>query len=515
MKNLLAFIIINVLINVSCSKNFDEKQVNLAANKNFTVIELVKNIAAPNGVLKFKSQTDFELHIKMISEGSNVDHFLPNDFYSLNDLFLDYETKNIFASNNIIYKKIISSLNNINHSNSTQPYLFNNDIEEGSLSDFIYSNYKNLVPDEQLSGFLNEDLQIIVGNYLYQITPVGTFEVSLDNIDSYTRWFDNNCFDIWTNPTFTLTGESLISEGIYQVEKGIVRQEISFGHIIETHINQIPPVILNPNLGINSSGPDIPMHHVVANKNGEGRGIVGLPNRKRFNFRSYNNKYFIWNSVGIEGKVQRLRRFLWMSYWGQSFGDQIIVGIDNLDLETDYFFPTPQTMSAMQMTFPKFKGFKKIKLGNYVGDFMEFSLGNFGLNQLFRLPQGTISNFTNGVLNSPLSTNLVNNIMKDVVPALIDKYVDPSYKDRFKNEPVYITSFKNVQNRSKLRFTAAQTYKHVFNTDDNNWRFDWNIMISINGDLPYSYKLKSGNFIGKARVGNNWVGVRIVKFKSP
>ena len=203
-----------------------------------------------------------------------------------------------------------------------------------------------------------------------------------------------------------------------------------------------------------------------------------------------------------------------MSYWGQSFADEIIVGADNLDLETSDFIPTPQTTAAMQVAFPKFKGFKKFKLGSYVADYLAFGLDKV----LFFLPPGAISynqyyQFVNGLINSPLATSGVNNRMKEFVPTIIDQYVDPTYKDRYKNEPVYITSFKEISNETLIRFTAAQVYKKQGYSDNNNWRFDWNIMISNVGEAPYTYKLKSGNFIGKARIGDSWFGIRVVKYK--
>lgn len=388
-------------------------------------------------------------------------------------------------------------------------------IEEGTIDDFITSSYESLVPDDVFQQFLNQDLQIMVGSALYQVTPLGTFEVQLYNIDYFAGWIATNSISIWTNPNYIIPGETSLGDGLYQVYNGIVRQDIDDLSTIATQ-NAVPRPIITlepPTAGPNPSGPEIPMTLVIADEEGEGKGIVGVPGNRRFIFQSYNNNHIIWRSVGIKGKIQRLRRVLWMSYWGQSFADELIVGVDNLDLSTDYFIPTPENMAAMQMAFPKFKGFKKFKLGNYITDYMAFALGEGGLFlPPFRIPQESISKFFSGNLNTTL-TNGVNNIMKDIVPAMIDQYVDPSYKDRYKNEPVYFTSYKRILDQTKLRLTAAQVYKKQGYSDNNNWRFDWNIMISNSGEGPYSYDIKSGNFIGKARIGNNWFGIRVVKFK--
>lgn len=515
-KEKIFYLFILLLAVIGCRKKNEVNDSNFNSEPQSFKIKIDSNIASPNGVLHFQNKEQ----LKRISESirndkASIENIVPGNFKSLRALIKEYEKSKTIDLKNTFLKRIkINNTDDLFKSSDTNE----GEIEYGNMTDFVYSAYQSLVPDEIFQEFLNEELQIMVDNMLYQVTPLGTFEVEPVQIDYFNQWVTNNSTQIWTNPNYSISGEILIQDGLYQVSDGIFRQDLNDNNQTISYLPDFnsPPTLSTPpnnQPSIITSGPNIPLNTVTANERGEGTSKVGIPGSRRFLFQSYNNRYIIWNSVGIEAKVQRLRRLFWISYWGQSFGDEIIVGIDNLDLETDYFVPTPQTMSSMQMSFPKFKGFKKFKLGNYITDYVAFAIGESG----FFFPpnlvsQDAVSRFFNGALNN-WSTNQINNVMKEIVPALIDSYIDPTFKDRYKNQPFYLTSYKSISNQFKLRFTAAQVYKTQGYSDNNNWRFDWNIMLSNTGDLPYNYKIKSGNFIAKARVGNNWYGARIVKFK--
>ncbi|MBX9891007.1 MAG: hypothetical protein K2Y12_01670 [Chitinophagaceae bacterium] len=498
-----------------CQKKFE--QPIMSESENYRTAKVIFTEASPNGVLYFNSKEEFKQYITAITKDSDLKkEIVPEGFNSFYNLRKEFqEKKKIDIEKTFIRNILKESYNVFNKTISTESNSADSEYEQGSLSDFVYSSYINLVPDEAISTLLNTDLQVMIANDLFQITPLGTFQVPSENMHTFTNWIETNSTEIWTDPNFQIQGEANMGNGLYQTPEGFYRQEIDAFSIVETSNSSTPPVILMPpSSGPSPAGPNIPLNLVIANSRGEGKGIVSLPDNRRFNFHSYNNRYIFWNSIGIEGKVQRLRKVLWISYWGQSFGDEIIIGIDNLDLETDYFIPTPQQQAAMQMALPKFKGFKKLKIGNYITDFLDFAFGSTILPFIpNRFSFATHQNFINGIINSPQATNLVNDEMKKIIPGIIDQYVDPTFKDRYKNEPVYITSYKSVSQQSMLRFTAAQAYKKQGYSDNNNWRFDWNIMISTIGDTPYDYKMKSGNFIGKAKVGNNWAGIRIVKYK--
>ena len=509
------YLFIFFLLFISCTKITQQGEA-LNQNNSINAIQVVTNAAAPNGVLCFKTKEDFDRIAQSVKNDElDLSTILPPNFKSLSNLLSDFKKTGKIDVQHTFVRHFHLEQSNQFTSNSSTPSSVraNQDIENGSMEDFVTSSYESLVPDDVFQQFLNADLQIMVGSALYQITPLGTFEVQLYNIDYFSSWTAINSINIWTNPGFVIPGESSIGGGLYQVSDGIVRQDIDDPYILGIQNTVYPTLILDPpTAGPEPSGPSIPMTLAIADGRGEGTGVVDMPDNRRFRFRSCNNYYIIWSSVGIEGKVQRFRRFLWMSYWGQSFADEIIVGIDNLDLKTNYVIPTPETMAAMQMAFPKFKGLKKFKLGNHVADYMAFALGGGGLYlPPWNFSEEKVSKFFSGQINSFLA-NQVTDLMKDFVPAMIDQYVDPTYKDRYKNEPIYFSSYKQITDQTQLRFTAAQVYRKQGYSDENNWRFDWNIMLSLNGETAYKYEMKTCNFIGKARIGNNWAGVRVVKY---
>ena len=92
---------------------------------------------------------------------------------------------------------------------------------------------------------------------------------------------------------------------LYQVYNGIVRQDIEDLSVIATQSQNttLQPIVLDPpTAGPNPSGPEIPMTLAIANDRGEGTGYVGMPGNRRFKFISYNNRYVIFNTVGIVGR---------------------------------------------------------------------------------------------------------------------------------------------------------------------------------------------------------------------
>jgi hypothetical protein len=383
-------------------------------------------------------------------------------------------------------------------------------LEEGSLQDYYYSQYSNLVPDDLLPEVLNDQLQIFIADNLYQITRAGVFEVEETQIDNYSSWYNTNSTNIWETPEYIPQNEIQLDNDTYQVSEGITRTLLSVDDIIENSSTPSQPILLQPpHTGINpSAGSNIPMQLVTVGENFKGKGIIGgISNNRRFIFEAYNINYVFWSSVGIEAKLQRLRRFLWASYYGESFADELIVGADNMDLETTYFFPTPEYMAMMQMANPQFNGLVNLKLGNFIAQAWNFS---FSVNtRLYsnNFTSADLSSFLNGQLNQYINGK-VDPIAERIKNGFVN-WADPSFQTRVRNEAMQI---RNVKNQSLLRFTIINGYKTQGYSNKNNWRFDWNVMFSTSGQTAYTYNMKAGNFIGKARVGNDWYGIRIVRW---
>ncbi len=237
---------------------------------------------------------------------------------------------------------------------------------------------------------------------------------------------------------------------------------------------------------------------------------------RRFFFETYNtNTLGFYRSIGIEGKFQRLRSFLWASWWGQSFASEMTVGCDNMNLSTDYIFPYPQQFSTMQR--PNFKGIYKYIIGNHNFDVIgiDVNLTANVLGQTYTLKTENINTLFSEKLNKVIGSNFDDQFKKAVDD--IANSFDPSFKTRNAN---YAMSVSNLKDQNRLKFNNGYTTKKMGYTDKNEWWFDYNWGIGLGvgkdgrvfiGPNTYTYEMKSGSFFGKARLGNTIWKFRIVK----
>lgn len=483
-KLVLLFFIVTAMI--SCKKELTQQSVSDSSN-NFK-ITLVKTSLAPKGILKFSDQKTFERFMENIKRGIGINQ-IPEDFKSLKRYLEAYKIKK--QQENQVALESTS------------------DIETGTPEDYYYSQYSNLVPDDILPYVVNEDLQIQIGDNYYQITRLGTFEVNQLSLAAFEAFYTPNHDNIWESEGYQIPNETLLSNGVYQLQQGITRTEVPDEMDVLGTTEDFRPIVVTPPGGTNpNAGPNIPMKLVMMsaddkmNKTGEIRFTDG----RRLVFQAYNTNYVFWRTVGIQGKVQRERRVWFVTYWSESYADALIVGADNMDLETDYIFPSPSYWAFQQMAVPTFKGLVKIEMGNFINDYLRW---DYTFPSLFGRPTFTFDDVSR--LASKQINQRVNNEIDDIMSRLSNSFIntlDPTYKTRVQNNAIGLA---NIRKQNQLTFTTARSYKHQGYSNKNFWRFDWNFMISNAGEVPYTYKLNSGNFICKARFGNSWLGIRIVQ----
>lgn len=482
----LGLLIFAIATLISCKK---EVSNDFESNGNYAgKIPIVTTSLSPKGILKFSDQKTFERFMETVKRGEGIEQ-IPADFKSLKKYLEAYKTKK---------------------QQETQVTLeSNSDIEMGTEEDYYYSQFSNLVPDDILPYVVNEDLQIQIGDKYYQITRIGTFEVSETSLAAFETFYTTNHDNIWESEGYQVPNETLLSDGVYQLQQGITRTEVPDEMDVMGTTESFGPIVVTPSGGTNpNAGPNIPMRLVMMSPNDgmNKSGEIRFSNGRRLVFQAYNTNYVFWRTVGIQGKVQRERRIWFVTYWSESYADQLIIGADNMDLETNYTFPTPDYLAFQQMTIPSFKGLIKIEMGNFINDYLRW---DYTFPSLFGRPSFTSTDVTR--LASKEINKLVNNQIDDIMTRLGNSFIntlDPSYKTRVQNNALAIA---NLRKQNQLTFTAARSYKHQGYSNKNFWRFDWNFMISNVGAVPYTYKLNSGNFICKARFGSDWLGIRIVQ----
>ena len=74
------------------------------------------------------------------------------------------------------------------------------------------------------AAILNEDLQIIIDDTLFQVTRIGVFKIVNDKIDNFFELYEEHEDEILYDPNITsLPGEIPLPDGSYRVENGIDR----------------------------------------------------------------------------------------------------------------------------------------------------------------------------------------------------------------------------------------------------------------------------------------------------
>ncbi|PTL80261.1 hypothetical protein DAT35_30190 [Vitiosangium sp. GDMCC 1.1324] len=224
---------------------------------------------------------------------------------------------------------------------------------------------------------------------------------------------------------------------------------------------------------------------------------------------------FGFHKIDIKGKLQRKKRFLGIGYWGPSYADEIVVGMDNMKLDTDYIVPHPQMYNSLNK--PKFNGLADYEIGNWVVQAANISV-NLKL-PYYPITTQDVANWVNGGINSVIG-NVYNDIWKGIETHVMDA-IDPTYNTRY---AAYTKMVSDIDDAYKLRWVSGKGEKPQCYSHENTWRFDANFgfryvkgggVAGPPGSPPtqvnYKYSMKAGSFYGRARLGGSWYGIRIVR----
>ncbi|MCY1001826.1 hypothetical protein OWM54_32195 [Myxococcus sp. MISCRS1] len=246
---------------------------------------------------------------------------------------------------------------------------------------------------------------------------------------------------------------------------------------------------------------------------------------KRFVFKAKSPGFLFrisGNEVGfhkieIKAKVQRKKRFLGIGYWGPSYGDEIIVGVENMKLDTDFIAPYPQTYQTLSK--PKFNGLANFKVGNWAVEVMNISV-NFNPPGPGRpITTDDVAKWISSGFNSVVGT-VYNNIWK-VIETNIIAAIDFSYLEKYAK---YTKMVNALDEAHRLKYALGRGEKPQCYSHKNTWWFDANagVRYLVRGGVPgppgspptkvnYKYSMKAGSFYGRARVDGNWYGIRMVR----
>lgn len=251
------------------------------------------------------------------------------------------------------------------------------------------------------------------------------------------------------------------------------------------------------------SSPTVQFQNYAVGENFKKSENITFGNR-RFVFKTKNVNVLglgLIRTIGIKGKLQRKKRVWFVTYWGPSYADEIVVGFDNMYLWTTYQFPTPPLVFTSGR--PSFSGLADYKLGNVVLQVINFDVGNYPALINAGITQQNAYNFVNGILNNLVNsvvTNLIDLFALDVV-----NVVDPSLATRFAN---LTKKFNSLDESYHFRIVMTKGERPQCYSHSNRWTFNPNVGF---GGAEYRYEMRAGSFWGRARLGTSWYGIRMVR----
>ncbi len=195
-----------------------KKETSLITPNQLEVVNLptlVKNAAAPNGVLSFPNKKSLEFFLKQLDYDKAPDAGkLPTGFKSLHQRFENYENKKASIRNSL----------STHSQNDKQTFSEDEAIVEVSEEEYLYDLERFLVPDDRLTYVLNDDLQIMVEGDFYQVTRLGLLVVQGENINDFAAWYPAQENTVLYHPEVTsFPNEVALGNETYEVGEGIVR----------------------------------------------------------------------------------------------------------------------------------------------------------------------------------------------------------------------------------------------------------------------------------------------------
>jgi len=498
-RNVILLFVLQLFI-LSCKK---ESLVSTVENVS-QAPTLLTNNSFPGGVLKFSSKENLNTYLTNIENQKSLN---VQGFKSFKNSYEEYKNGKI-NSNTIANSTSKISTNTLNSIG----------VDEVDESEYLYDLNQYALPSEEYQYVVNANLQVIVGDNLYQFTRLGMFEVNLNSLNNYNNAVSDNLDAINTDPTYvSIPNEVSIGNDTYLVSDGIIRYA-SVGEDILTQEQNIQNVASTSNPVVNENSNNVETHSVSSdfgimmgkhfsiyfNDFANRRLVFGVENIK------INALGFGFNQVSIGSKVQREKSFLGIHYWGPSYADEIIVGCDNMNLQVDAIIPYANNFSTIYR--PTLDGISNYTVGGKLLSILGINVNLSALNYSLRNDQ--IATFIDGGYNKFIDGKYTN-LFKDIENNFITS-IDPTYVSRYSN---YTTRINYLDNQNKLHIIFGQAENATGYSHSHTWVFDNNIggSYKINGGVggrdisyTYPYKIKKGSFYGKARFGNIWRMVRII-----
>ncbi len=434
-------------------------------------------------VLAFDSKKQFKTVIDEVSQKKV-------DLESVQDCYLSGGT--IFISS--LAKDIPSSLKSLEEE------------EAETIAD-------SLVPNENHRGLLNEDLEVIVNDTLYRITPEGTYFCHVDYSEEL-RYIANNeekpFLDKFKEDDFA---NIAVSANVT---------------LIQTYKKQY---INGETFNSSTKSASVDPYSDVSNYKYAAKTVVGkawshffgrnkyhnryLGKKRRFGLNLYSYNYGYYEEAGVRARFQKKS---W-SGWKKTTCSKMIVGWTNLNYQIRYGRPLPDfkvkpsAFSVYMADKDPLEGYRtnKIKVFQFFEDTGHWWL-DFFVNKVNKLMRSeykkypkTVTNLIIDEINKATNSHYKLNSDERAIFAVLNKQLGV-FSVTVPEQTV------EVENRNSYVKLWYKEFGGVLNfkwTSEKGWKTQ-----NPTGALKVKeYELIEGSAIGVGYYDNRWKGARIIKVK--
>jgi hypothetical protein len=412
--------------------------------------------------------------------------------------------------------------------------------------------FDELVPDISFASVLNEDLQVQVGDDIYQITPEGTYYTNILNKNALAAMLADSTADLSDH-----SDEIKQDDYLYLVTDDIYRYD-TYAEA-EKNLADLEPVTLGGSDPAPPNPPDDPLYPVstcavtqpsssvptelpsgayctfptygYGSKTIVGGWIGGMfgvntdrtnnfDNSNRIKVKLYNFNYMVYSSIGLKVKFQKKG---WTGIWDKKDCDKLVLGWDAIIFEVPqvYSRPIPYNISA----FPN--GPVGRVIGNELFKFINFEVSANVISQLDQTLLGAnlysstdVENRMKGAINDKLGdiaksvwTYAENQLAPDQVSfrSSVTKGFRMIYPDKFVMALSRWERAKENDGEIDCLFdfnTCRLTYNGSGQGDLN---FGSNVLAPTYSNRSYSYTLKKASVYGAGLYRGQWKGIRILQ----
>lgn len=479
---------------MSCKKELSSK------------VELKKEIEVVDGRLSFKSGKSFENLMTTLSKNKVEDI---NDVVSSITGISDFVSLSEFVEKGqeATFYKTQSSNRSFNQQlktmSSTGKISF---VDVGSeIDDTMLATIDELVPDPYFASVLNPNMELMVDNEIYKVTPYGTFIVEPQHYAQLEDILDNTPYDGTIDATEPFYANE-IGDHLFQVAPGIQlvdSYEVTTEQLDDVLDIQYYPIVNNSVYQYTPSPDNWIYENLPAIRYGgktwAGKALEAILGReevytekfnsnRRVKVNFYNIHWVVYSAIGVSVQLQKKN---WIG-WSGTNATELRMGWDAIEYSIGQpAIPPPAPANATPSRFV----------------------------DADELPNLTKKYVVINLLDKSFSLEMHNNLQKgikkihEVLPTIDG--LKPN-KDSDKNY-----AFKVWSNNAKTAASVVLDRDEIigYNTEKLSKVFDWAVGVKAKwnfesapklGELPLRFDMKKASVFGVAKYDGVWKGARIV-----